>query len=51
MSKKPAKGEFMEGILARVSAGRNTKSSFHTSMFKSTFEGLKSRFRELSESK
>ena len=49
MKRKSARGEFIEGFLARARTGGNIGSSFYTSMFRSTFEGLRNKFRELSE--
>jgi len=46
MRRKPARGEFVKGLLERLS-GSDDSSSFHSSMFTSAFEGLRARFREL----
>jgi hypothetical protein len=46
VSRKAGGGEFMRGLLERFNAGADT-SSFHTSAFKHTFEGIKARFGEL----
>ncbi|QLJ52774.1 MAG: hypothetical protein Sv326_0599 [Candidatus Fermentimicrarchaeum limneticum] len=51
MKKKPAGGEFVKGLLERFSAGEENEGSFHTLMFRAAYEGIKGRFRELSEIK
>lgn len=46
--RKKARGELVEGTLERVSAcndAKNAPSHFHTSMFRSAFEGLRSKFK------
>ncbi len=46
VSRKTAGGEFIKGLLDRLGTDADT-SSFHTSAFTHSFEGIKARFREL----
>jgi hypothetical protein len=48
MTRKTAGNEFIKGLLERLGSRANTDtSSFHTSAFKHTFEGIRARFKEL----
>lgn len=48
MRRKSGGGELVEGVLRRVSAcsdAKNAHNHFHASMFRSAFEGFRSRFK------
>jgi len=47
MRRKSAGGEFIKGLLERFSAGEDSSSSFHTSLFTYAFEEIRTRFRDL----
>lgn len=44
MKRKPEKGEFVKGLLDRLSAGDDT-SDFHSSVFRDAFKGVTARFK------
>jgi hypothetical protein len=46
MKRKPARGEFVKGLLERLS-GSDDSGSFHASVFKYAFDGIRARFRDL----
>jgi len=47
MKRKPARGEFVKGLLERFSGSDDSSSSFHASVFKYAFDGIRARFRDL----
>ena len=46
MKRKPAKSDFVKGLLERLSAGDDT-SDFHSEVFRDAFKGVRARFKGL----
>jgi len=46
MKRKPAKDNFVKGLLERLSPGDDT-SEFHASVFRDAFKGVRVRFKGL----
>lgn len=46
MKTKPAKDDFVKGLLDRLSAGDDT-SEFHASVFRDAFKGVRARFKDV----